>query len=188
MTAWTSFTDGVVVHQAGLNNLSTNGDSLCQITTGKTSASGVSSKPICEVHLTSNKSIANSADTLISWDATGYNTDNMWVGSVPTQITVQTAGKYRISVTTDWAPNVTGARLTKILVNGTANANSVATTQTGANPVAIATAYSTVYTAALAAGATIFVDVLQNSGGALNLEVNTNGSGGCSICVEWMAP
>lgn len=184
MTAWSTFTDGTVVHQAALNNLSTNGDTLCQITTGKTSASGVSSKPICEAHLTGTQSIAASTDTLISWNASAYNTDNLWTASQPTQFTVQTAGKYRISVVTDWTANATGMRSTKVLVNGTANSNAVASF-VGSASNTFDTCYTVEYTVQLAVGAVIYFDTFQNSGGAVTVGT---AFGGTSAVVEWVAP
>lgn len=184
MTAWSSFTDGVIVHQAALNNLSTNGDSLCQITTGKTSASGVTSKPICEVHLTGPQSISNSTDALIAWNASAYNTDNMWVPGTANQVTVNTAGKYRISVVTDWSANATGMRSTKVMVNGTSNSNVVASF-VGSTSSAFDCCYTVEYTVALAIGATIYVDVFQNSGSTLTTGL---AFGGTSAVVEWVCP
>lgn len=184
MSALTTFVDGVVVHQADLNNLSTNIDTLCQITTGKTAASGVSTKPMAMVHISADKTINNNTDTLIVWDVADYNTDNMWVGSQATQFTVQTAGKYRINVVTVWASNASGIRSTKIMVNGTSNANVV--TSSIFPPVSgIDTAYTTTCTVALAAGATVYLDVFQSSGS--NIAVRT-AFGGTWATIEWCSP
>lgn len=184
MTAWTNFVDGTIVHQGALNNLSANGDTLCQITTGKTSASGVSSKPIVEAHLTATFNVANSLDTLISWNAQGYDTDNMWTASQSTQFNIQTAGKYRISTVSDWTANVTGQRVTKIMVNGTGNANVVASFIGNASS-AFDTCYPVAYTVQLAAGAVVYIDVFQTSGGALTLGTSF---GGTSANIEWVCP
>lgn len=184
MSALTTFTDGAVVHQADLNNLSTNIDALCQITTGKTAASGVSTKPMAMVHISADKLITNNVDALISWDVADYNTDNMWVGSQPTQFTVQTAGKYRVNVVTVWANNASGIRSTKIMVNGTSNANVV--TSTIITPVSsIETAYTTTCTVALAANATVYLDVFENSGSNINVRTTF---GGTWATIEWCAP
>lgn len=186
MAAWPTFTDGTVVHDTAMNLLSTNGDTLCQITTGKTSASGVSAKPSARVMRVANQSIANTTNVQPSWDTETYDTDNLWVSSTATQFTIQTAGKYRITVNTDWAVNGTGYRATRIQVNGTADANTIASVVLPAI-AGVDTVTSVTDTAQLAAGATVSVIVSQNSGAALNLG-STTGYGGSSATIEWISP
>jgi hypothetical protein len=184
MSALTSFVDGTIPHQGDLNNYGTNIDTLCQLTTGKTAASGVSSKPMCKVAINANLGIATNVDAVTIFNVANYNTDNMWVASQPTQVTIQTAGKYRVVVQGDWAANATNTRSVKILVNGTTNSNAVASCEVGAAPIND-TIIQAVACESLAIGATVYMGVNQNSGGSLNLGTSL---GGTFMIVEWVAP
>jgi hypothetical protein len=185
MTSLTSFTDGVVVHQGGLNNLSTNIDTLCQLTTGKTAASGVATKAITYAALTGSQSISDSTITVISWNVASTSTDNMWVSSLPTQMTVQTAGWYHILLQTSWAGATQSNRSCGIMINGTSEAtNGIAKTWFAGSLNGPWYHQVSAYQH-LAAGATIYGYVYQVSGGALNL-VNTVPSTWMSA--RWDAP
>jgi hypothetical protein len=185
MTAPTTFTDGVVVHQADLNNLSTNIDTLCQLTTGKTAASGVATKPITYAALTANQSIPDSTITVVSWNVASTNTDNMWVGSQPTQFTVQTAGWYHILMQVSWNPAVQSNRSCGIMINGTAEAaNGVAKTWFAGSLNGPWYQQVTAYQH-LAAGATIYGYVYQVSGGALSLVTSVPST---YMSARWDAP
>jgi hypothetical protein len=185
MTALTNFTDGVVVHQGHLNNLSVNIDTLTQLATGKTAASGVSHKPMALVRLTSNLPVVTGNDLLIAWHSEVYDSDNLWTPSVPNRFSIQTPGKYVITTGSSWFANSAGDRHTKIYVNGTSNANTVASFGGKAN-----SSFETCYTVtsppiSLASGAAVYGDVYQNSGGPLNLGL---GLGGTWMAIEWVAP
>jgi hypothetical protein len=167
-----------------MNLISTNGDALCQIATGKTSASGVSSKPLTDVYINAQQNINDSTDTLIVWTSVGYDTDGMWNPGTPNHLTVQTAGKYRISAGVDWGGNATGIRAGKIMVNGTANANVVSGVQFSASS-AFDTVANTHVTIPLAAGATVYFDVYQTS---TVVSFVTTAYGGTWLVVEWVSP
>lgn len=185
MSALTSFTDGVVVHQGGLNNLSTNIDTLCQLTTGKTAASGVSSKPLCRTSITSSQSIPDSTITVISWNTANASTDNMWVSSVPTSMVVQTAGWYAITVQASWNGATQSNRSIGVMINGTTESvNGVAKTWFAGSLNGPWYHQVTAYEH-LAVGATIYGYVYQVSGGALSLVTSTPGT---YMSARWDAP
>lgn len=185
MTAPTNFTDGVVVHQADLNNLSTNLDSLCQITTGKTAASGVSTKPIVRVGLNANQSIPDSTITVVSWNAASTNTDNMWVASQPTQLTVQTAGWYQILMQTAWNGATQSNRSCGVMINGTSEAVNGVAKNWFAGSLNGPWYHQVLAYEHLAAGATIYGYVYQVSGGALSLVTSVPGT---YLSARWDAP
>lgn len=185
MTSLTSFVDGSIVHQGDLNNLSANINTLCQLTTGKTAASGVSSKPLVRTSITSNQSIPDSTITVISWNTANASTDNMWVSSVPTALTVQTAGWYSILVQAAWASGTQSNRSIGVMINGTnENVNGVAKTWFAGSLVGPWYQQVTAYEH-LAAGATIYGYVYQVSGGALNLVTSVPAT---YMSARWDAP
>lgn len=184
MTALSQFTDGILVRQGDLNNVSANLDTLTQLTLGKPAASGVSSKPMVLIRLTSNLTVINTSDQLVNWQARDYDTDNLWVPSVPNRFTIQTPGKYVARAGATWVAGG-GIRNTRIYVNGLSYANSIAVYQGNA-----ASGVETIYTitsapVALATGAAVYFTSYQNSGGPLDMEP---GSGGTWASLEWVAP
>ncbi|MFC0438749.1 hypothetical protein [Kutzneria buriramensis] len=186
MTALTSFVDGNIPHQGDLNNYGTNIDALCQLTTGKTAASGVSSKPLVKVALNANQSIAGNTLTIPSWNAASANTDNMWVVSNPTFLTVRTAGWYAILLQTSWASGTLTERNLGIMINGTTeNTNSVAKNDYFGSPADNIYLQVTAYEH-LAVGATIYGYVYQTSGGSLNLL--SAAPAGTYLSARWDAP
>src|SRR5690242_3006299 len=133
MQATTNFVDGVVVHQGDLNNLSTNINTLCQQTTGKTPAQAASSKPITQVDLNATQSIPDTAITLISWNLASTSiTDTIWVASAPTVLTIVTPGWYSMDLQVCWANGTMNNRVIGMMVNGTTpTANSIAEVNAG---------------------------------------------------------
>lgn len=187
MTTPTSFVDSVLVHQADLNNLSVNIDTLSQLTQGKAASTGVSHKPMAMVKLTSPVTVTNRTDLIVAWQNEVYDYDNMWTPGVGSanRFSVQTPGKYVIKVGTDWNANASGLRSTKIYVNGTGNANTVAAFNGPA-----AAEFDSFYTVSspplsLAAGSSVYFDVFQTSGGDLELQLSF---GGTWAAIEWVAP
>jgi hypothetical protein len=185
MNALTSFVDGTFPHQADLNNYGSNIDALCQLTTGKTAASGVSSKPLCRVSLNANQSIPDSTITVVSWNAAGANTDNMWVASQPTQLTVQTAGWYAILLQDSWTGATQSNRSCGIMINGTSEATNGVAKNWFAGSLNGPWYHQVVAYEHLAAGATIYGYVYQVSGGALNLVTSVPGT---YLSARWDAP
>lgn len=191
MTSLTSFVDGTMVHQGDLNNLSTNINTLCQQTTGKTAAQGASSKPITQVDLNATRSIPDTSTTVISWNlASASVTDTLWVSSNPTWLTIVTPGWYVMDLQVCWASATVSNRVIGIMINGTTpSANSISETNF-VNPATTSLfKHRTTAYAHLAAGATIYAYVSQQSGGgALNINPNSVSYPGTFMSVRWDAP
>lgn len=186
----TTFTDGVVVHQADLNNLSTNITTLCQQTTGKTAAQGASSKPLAQVDMNAVQSIPNATVTLVSWNlASTQITDTVWVASAPTQLTIVTAGWYAMDLQVCWDNGATTNRVIGMMVNGTTpSANSVSEINYIGTTTTVFKHRATAY-AHLSAGATIYAYVSQSSGGgSLNINPSSISYPGTYMSVRWDAP
>jgi hypothetical protein len=185
MTALSQFLDGVLVHQGDLNNLSANIDALTQLTTGKNAASGVSSKPMAMVHLVAPVNVNSNVDAAVAWAARDYDTDNLWTPSVADHFVVQTPGKYVIRAGTAWTQAAGGTRTSKVFINGTANTNMVAGWSGPGAPSS--STYYTVTTppVSLATGATVYLDVWQDSGSTQQLVTTL---GGTWFSIEWVAP
>jgi hypothetical protein len=188
MMAPTNFTDGVLVRQADLNNLSTNLDALCQITTGKTAASGVASKPLCKLQRNAPQLISSVVNTLVQWDTEIVDTDNMWVPSVPDHMTVQTPGWYDIKFQyhIDAGGNAPTERVAEIFVNGTSTSNTAGSMDSVMSRVQ-GTRIQCVATEHLAAGATIYANLYQDSGVPLNIASSTT-TWRVFLVAEWTAP
>lgn len=191
MSALSTFTDGTMVHQGDLNNLSTNINTLCQQTTGKTAAQGASSKPITQVDLNATQSIPDATTTVISWNlASTTVTDTLWVASNPTFLTIISAGWYAMELQVCWAAATLTNRVLGVMINGTTpSANSISENNF-INPATSglfkhrATAY-----AHLAAGATIYAYTFQQSGGgAINIVPTSSSYPGTFLSVRWDAP
>ena len=75
--------------------------------------------PMAEVRRTTTQSIANTAWTNVSFDASPaiFDTDSMWDSANPTYLTIKTAGVYLFSVQAVFATHGTGARLVAIEKN-----------------------------------------------------------------------
>lgn len=186
MSALTTFVDSVVVHQGGVNNLSTNIDTLCQLTTGKTAASAVSTKPLIEVALNANQSMPNNSVQVISWNVANSNTDNMWVVSSPASLTIQTSGWYSILMQVSWASGTLSERNCGIMVNGlTESVNSVAKNDFQNSAASGSIWFQVQAYKHLAAGATVYGYIYQSSGGALNL---LSAVPGTYLSARWDAP
>lgn len=164
-----TFTDGVVVHQASLNSLSTGINNLSTYVLGAVPPR--SYVPAVRLRRTNAQTITNATNTTVSWDTVDSNPDNMFTLVSPTQITIQTAGSYALDVEWGWTSSSSGDRVIWGTKNGTSTtANSVCTDeQHGAalitgrgNTMHIATVLP-----GCVVGDTFFVVVFQNSGGSL---------------------
>lgn len=192
MQATTNFVDGVVVHQGDLNNLSTNINTLCQQTTGKTPSQAASSKPITQVDLNTTQSISDTSLTLVSWNvASTSTTDTIWVASNPTLLTIVTPGWYAIEFQVCWSSGRMQNRVIGMMVNGTTpTANSIAELNDGFSSITDVTLFKQRVTgyAHLGQGATLYAYVVQTSGGAINLNPNSVSYPGTFMSVRWDAP
>jgi len=191
MQATTNFVDGVVVHQGDLNNLSTNINTLCQQTTGKTPSQTASSKPITQVDLNTTQSIPDSAITLVSWNVASTSiTDTIWVASGPTVLTIVTPGFYTIDFQACWANAAMNNRVLGIMVNGTTpTANSIGESNAGNGSTTSLFMHRCTAYAHLNQGATLYAYVVQSSGGgAVNLNPSSVSFPGTFMSVRWDAP
>lgn len=192
MQATTNFADGVVVHQGDLNNLSTNINTLCQQTTGKTPAQAASSKPVTQVDINANQSISDTTLTLVSWNLASTSiTDTIWVASSPTVLTIVTPGWYAIELQVCWSTGRMQNRVIGMMVNGTTpTANSIAELNDGFTSITDVTLFKQRVTGYvhLNQGATLYAYVVQTSGGAINITPNSVSYPGTFMSVRWDAP
>jgi len=157
-----SFTDGTIVHQSDLNALGSNLTNLYNFCQGGFRTQ----RPFVIANQTVAQNIASGAGiSLLSLNTTIVNTDNMWVPSQPTQLTVNTAGVYLVIAQVVWTNSFTGYRGIVLFVNGTTVPTNFISGQnyydnglvSGSQQVCVA-AYR------FAAGATIYPGCLQGSG------------------------
>lgn len=124
-----TFTDGVVVHATSLNTLGTGITNLNTYILG--SPPPRTTIPQCRVRFVTLPpiTIADSLNTIVTWNALDRDTDNMFSFQAANQITIRTAGTYALRAEWRWeqfSPN-SGERLCWALYNGTSSiANMVA--------------------------------------------------------------
>lgn len=88
--------------------------------------------PHCSVYRTGDGTIANSAATLLDWTE-NFDPDAMFSGAAPSKIIVPVAGKYQVTVSFQWAPDVDGERQIQLFVNGGNVAVTIGTSGSGTN-------------------------------------------------------
>lgn len=122
----------------------------------------------CRVTTTANLTISNNSITTVAFDAERWDTDTMHDTSTNNnRITFNTAGKYSVGFSGEWAADVNGERHAMIRVNGsTPIVERYDNAITGAS-LETHTVLSTVYS--FSSGDYIEVRVFQNSGGSLDL-------------------
>jgi len=124
------------------------------------------------VHLAANQLIANSAFTAINFTggtALDFDTSAFFSAGSPTLFTMPFAGLYLFSASIFWDPNATGQREITFAKNGAIRFGCSA--QPGNNSGDSAQDLSVLMS--LAAGDTVALNVLQNSGGNLNANGST---------------
>ena len=124
------------------------------------------------VHNSANISLSNSTVTTLTFDSERFDTDTIHSTSTNTgRLTTKTAGKYLISATVQFATNTTGKRTLRLRVNGSTPIADTAITASGdSRDVTITTLWD------LAADDYVELQALQDSGGALNVEAESNSS------------
>lgn len=118
------------------------------------------------IYKASNTAIATGTDTAITFDTAEKNTQSMWSAVTnPSRITAPVAGWYAISANVWWDVSATGIRRASIRKNGTTD---MILNQTGgiAGDGIVFSLARTVY---LAANDYVTLQVLQSSGGNLNI-------------------
>lgn len=111
-------------------------------------------------------SISNTTWTAIDFNSEVIDSMGMHLSGSPTLITIATPGYYKIDAQAAFDVNATGARFARIVVNGSA-VFSTAVSSPGSS--ASATTLRLSHFGYFESGATISVEVYQNSGGALSL-------------------
>lgn len=129
------------------------------------------------VYRTTNQSIATGVTpTVLSWEAVDDTTWNAWVIGSPTLVTAPVTGRYWASAYVTWAANATGVRTVSIL--RTSDTATLAAVQDDTLGTAANTMRQVVTTPAftLTAGDSVYVEVVQTSGGALNVRADIAGN------------
>jgi len=172
-----SFTDGTVVHQADLNALASNLTNLYNYNQGAFN----SQRPACMAVQTVTQGVANSTATLVNFNSAPVNVGNMWVGSQPTQITIQIAGIYYLFGQVRYPADASGTLgivcRGNIMINGTNPAtNSVSNTDVPFPTVGNGPTAAAWFVSNLAAGAVVYLDTLHNAGAGINTSLLYGGS------------
>jgi hypothetical protein len=134
----------------------------------------------CLLYLTNNQSIPNNANTLISWDTKDHSTLGFSAGTTITVPAYSGIRRIRVTAGLTWDVNATGLRIAQIYKNGAALAVGATLDQRLALAANNVCHNLTTGTITVAENDTISLNVLQNSGGALNAQ----GSGGTWISIE----
>lgn len=123
------------------------------------------------VYRTTNKSIADSTQTIVDFDAETYDTASLHDNSTNnTRLTIPYAGKYSTSAAIEFAANGTGLRGIYLRINGTTYiaGHSTSGNATVNTTLSIETKYQ------FSVGDYIECSVFQTSGGNLDLLRNTD--------------
>jgi hypothetical protein len=165
-----------VVHQADLNALATNLTNLYAYNQG----GFFTQKPTVICQQTTGQAVANSTDTLVSFGSAPINTNNMWVASQPTQITIQTAGIYFVFGLVPFpllgSPTLATVCTANLWVNGTSPSNAVNGTDLPFVSQGAGSAPQASYLGNFAVGATLYLDAWHTAGSTQTLRVSPYGA------------
>lgn len=171
-----TFTDGVVVHQASLNSLSTGINNLSAYTLG--AAPPRAYVPTLRLRKNAQQTFTTNTITNISWDTIDVNNDNMFTLSTNNVVTIQTAGSYAVDLEFGWELNASGGRVMWVTKNGTnPTSNSIGIDEQLANS-GVSTGRGITHHIAnmlpnCVVGDTFYCQVFQSSGGNLHNIPNT---------------
>lgn len=130
---------------------------------------GIFGAPVIELNInrSTNQSIPNNAATNVQWENEVVDSGELFNSAVSnTTITIPTTGLYAVTIGLSWAANVTGSRHAFLLLNGVDNVLlDRRMTVTGGLSTSLTLSGIRYFTA----DDTLVVQVLQNSGAALNL-------------------
>ncbi|MFZ5863024.1 MAG: hypothetical protein ACOYXR_09320 [Nitrospirota bacterium] len=124
--------------------------------------------PACSIKETTAQSIANTTAVALTADEENYDNDSMHSGT-DSKVYAQTAGRYLLIATVAYAANATGERGVIFRVDGTTSYNSLVIPTRGAGSTTYVTG---VRTLVFTAGQYVECMGYQNSGGALNTNLN----------------
>jgi hypothetical protein len=124
--------------------------------------------PACSLKESSTQSIADSTYVALTSNEENFDNDSMHsTVSNTSRITIQTAGRYLITATVYFTVNSTGARVLRLVTNGTSSTDMVAVGASAGGPTILPFAKPLV----LSAGDYVEVHASQNSGGALDVQM-----------------
>lgn len=138
-------------------------------------------RPAAFIKQTTSQPINNTADTLVNFQSAVINTDNMFVPSQPTQLTIQHAGIYLVSGQIHWfwpgvAPTFNTVAVMSLLANGTTTANAIGFNQALFASAGPGIANQAIMMVNLAAGATLYLNAWQSTGVVQNLATDFGSS------------
>lgn len=125
--------------------------------------------PQCSVYASGVQSVANNSTTTLTADSENYDNDSMHSTVTNTsRITFTTAGRYEVFANVNYAANSTGYRRLSFLLNGTTTYGG----QTVAAAPTVATRLAATRTIVAAASDYVEVQVVQTSGGNLDVTMD----------------
>jgi hypothetical protein len=124
--------------------------------------------PTCSVYNSAAVSVANSSPTILNANSELFDNDALHsTVTNPSRVTAQTAGRYLLTSSAQFAANATGIRQIEFLLNG---ASILASVSRALPPGVGSDAFVKTFIAVvLAAGDYVEARVFQSSGGALNV-------------------
>lgn len=172
-----TFSDGSVLSASQLNALGSNLTNLYNYNQGGFNTQ----RPAVIAQQTTGQAINNQTDTLVSFNSTTVNTNNMWVASNPTYLTIQTAGIYWLFSQTRWptigSPTLNTVCASNIMANGTnVQTNTIASNLLPFVSNGAGCGNQCGIIANLTAGTNIYLDVWQSSGATQTLATNFGGT------------
>jgi hypothetical protein len=180
-----TFTDGMVPAAAQMNTMPAALDAIAQDTTGAVVAFGRVYRPACRVELTQAQSVANTTNQTITWDMSALSTDGNFQLVAWDHITCNTPGWYRVDAQVAWDVGAASERALQLCVNGTADSNVVASSNTIMNISNNQRQQVTAYLH-LALNDNVYARVYQGSGGALNMLPSASASTTSAAWGTWM--
>jgi hypothetical protein len=128
-------------------------------------------RPCAIATRTTTQSIPNTTRTAVTFDTESYDNDGLFTAGTTT-ITITRAGVWEIESFVAFASNATGMRWNAIFINGVLIQESASVPATGGNSTPVLCYMKRV----LVVGDAVTTQVLQSSGGALNIDGSTDGA------------
>ena len=116
---------------------------------------------------TTNQSIGNASDTLVSWQASDFDSGAYWSAGSPTKLTISETGYYHLSTSISFAANSNGIRALTVFKN---TSNAVGADRVRAGDVGFSTVAQCGVDLHLTSGDFLEAQVYQSSGGSLNVD------------------
>lgn len=120
------------------------------------------------VQLTTDQSVANASDSVVSWSSAVYDNNTMFAAGTPNRLTIKTAGIYVVTATITWPSNSTGERISWFQLNGSSGTRWG--NRRGGGWASGPTEYSITAQITCVVNDYIQLGVFQNSSGALSLQ------------------